>query len=75
MVSRKYGTSEGKTGTTEVIDGQELFSDSTRVLASWIGHFQKLLNAPDDIDQEALVKIQQRTINETPTLEEIKNNW
>ena len=75
MVSRKFVTSEEKTGTIEVIDGQELFSDGTRVLARLSEQFQKLPKVPGDIDQEALNNIYHSTLNtsldEISTMEEM----
>ena len=56
-------------------DGMKTFSDSTRVVARWSEHFQKLLNVPDDIDQEALDNIPQRInktcLNEISTMDEM----
>ena len=53
----------------------DTFSDSNRVVARWSEHFQKLLNVPDDIDQEALVNIPQRitktSLDETPAMIEM----
>ena len=56
-------------------DGMETFSDSKSVVARWNEHFQKLLNVPGDIDQEALDNIPQRVIktklDKIPTMEEM----
>ena len=56
-------------------DGMETFSDSKRVLARWCEHFQKLLNAPGDINREALDNIPQRitktSLDEIPTMDEM----
>ena len=56
-------------------DGMETFTDSKRVVTRWSEHFQKLLNVPGDIDQEALDNIPQRItmtcVNEIPTMAEM----
>ena len=46
-------------------DGMETFSDSKRVVARWSEHFQKLLNIPGDIYQEALTHITPKVVPET----------
>ena len=46
----------------ESTDGMDTFSDSKRVVARWIEHFQKLLNIPGDIDHKALGNMPQRII-------------
>ena len=38
-------------------DGRDTFYDSKRVVARWSEHFEKLLNAPGDIDHEPLDNI------------------
>ena len=56
-------------------DGMETFFDSKRVVARWSEHFQKLLNVPGDIDNEALDNIPQRitkkSLDEIPTMDEM----
>ena len=53
----------------------ETFTDSKRVVTRWSEHFQKLLNVPGDIDQEALDNMPQRItmtgVNEIPTMAEM----
>ena len=53
----------------------ETFSDSKIVVGRWSEHFQKLLNVPGNIDQEALDNIPQRIIKTSldgiPTIDEM----
>ena len=56
-------------------DGMETYSDSKRVVARWIEHFQKLLNVHGDINHEALDNIPQRitktSLDEITTMDEM----
>ena len=69
-----------KKGTVHLksTDGMETFSDSKKVLARWSEHFQKLLNVPGDIDQEAMDNIPQRitetSLDENPSVDEHCNH-
>ncbi|KAK2187165.1 hypothetical protein NP493_173g03032 [Ridgeia piscesae] len=53
----------------------ETFYDSKRIVARRSEHFQKLLNVPGDIDQDALDNISQRitktSLDEIPTMAEM----
>ena len=56
-------------------DGIDTFSDSKRVVARWCEQFQKLLNVPCEIANEALDNIPQRitktSLDEIPTTAEM----
>lgn len=57
-------------------DGSTLFTDKDKILGRWAEHFKSVLNRPSTINDEAIDRLPQITVNEEmdelPTLEEIE---